>query len=106
MKKREEEVQAIAGEVEEMQSGMVVAVAVAVVDGIGNGWSTMQCFLAVVEELVVLAGAGGSSGKDPPPMVALVVAVAVVVAVSCIREAASAVGNRPCLGVHFALCGF
>jgi len=32
----------------------------------------------------------------------------VVVAVSCIREAAAAaaVGNRPCLGVHFALCGF
>lgn len=53
---------------------------------------------------MVLAGAGGSSGKDPPPMVAL--AVAVVVAVSCIREAAAAVGNRPCLGVHFALCGF
>lgn len=56
---------------------------------------------------MVLAGAGGSSGKDPPPMVALAVAVAVavVVAVSCIREAAAA-GNRPCLGVHFALCGF
>lgn len=39
MKKREEEVQATAGEVEEMES--VMEVAVAVVDGIGNGWSTM-----------------------------------------------------------------
>ena len=41
MKKREEEVQATAGEVEEMESVMEVAVAVAVVDGIGNCWSTM-----------------------------------------------------------------
>ena len=51
-----------------------------------------------------LAGAGGSSGKDPPPIVAL---VAAVVAVSCIRDAAAVVvGNRPSMGVYFALRGF
>lgn len=38
MKKREEEVQATAGEVEEVES--VMEVAVAVVYGIGYGWST------------------------------------------------------------------
>lgn len=32
-------------------------------------------------------------------------AAVVVVVVSCIRDAAAAVGNCPCLGLYFALCG-
>ncbi|KAJ6313432.1 hypothetical protein OIU77_014855 [Salix suchowensis] len=51
-------------------------------------------------------GGGGGSGKDPPPIVTL--AAAAVVALSCIRAgaAAAAVGNRPCMGVYFALRGY
>ena len=94
MKKRGEGEGATAGEVEETRSVMVV------VDCIGKGWSTMKCLLVVVEGAVVFAGTGGSSGKDPQAAAALaVVAVAVVVGVSCIRDAAVAVGKRPFLGL-------
>lgn len=86
--------EATAGEVEETRSVMVV------VDCIGKGWSTMKCLLVVVEGAVVFAGTGDSSGKDPQAAAALaVVAVAVVVGVSCIRDAAVAVGKRPFLGL-------
>ena len=95
MKKRGEgEGEATAGEVEETRSVMVV------VDCIGKGWSTMKCLLVVVEGAVVFAGTGDSSGKDPQAAAALaVVAVAVVVGVSCIRDAAVAVGKSPFLGL-------
>ena len=93
MKKRGEG-GATAGEVEETRSVMVV------VDCIGKGWSTMKCLLVVVEGAVVFAGTGDSSGKDPQAAAALaVVAVAVVVGVSCIRDAAVAVGKSPFLGL-------
>jgi hypothetical protein len=97
MKKRGEgegEGEATAGEVEETRSVMVV------VDCIGKGWSTLKCLLVVVEGAVVFAGTGDSSGKDPQAAAALaVVAVAVVVGVSCIRDAAVAVGKSPFLGL-------